>query len=103
MMGCWFSIPGLLLGGVQVIEVFGGKEGRMNKERQRQLETILTTGMAFGLKSLVIDRFIEDLVPEQRGFKDDVARAVTTAVTTAVSMVLASAIVRQLARSRWGS
>jgi len=87
-----------------VIEVFGGKEGRMNKERQRQLETILTTGMAFGLKSLVIDRFIiEDLVPEQRGFKDDVARAVTTAVTTVVSMVLASAIVRQLARSRWGS
>ena len=75
----------------------------MNKERQRQLETILATGIAFGLKSLVIDRFIEELVPEQRVFKDDVARAVTTAVTTAVSMVLASAIVRQLARSRWGS
>jgi hypothetical protein len=75
----------------------------VNKERQRQLETILVTGMAFGLKSLVIDRFIEDLVPEQRVFKDDVARAVMTAVTTAVSMILASAIVRQLARSRSGS
>jgi hypothetical protein len=75
----------------------------VNKERQRQLETILVTGIAFGLKSLVIDRFIEDLVPEQRVFKDDVARAVTTAVTTAVSMILASAIVRQLARSRSGS
>src|SRR5215217_7161995 len=102
-MESWFSVSDLLLDGVQAIEALGGKEGRVNKERQRQLETILTTGMAFGLKSLVIDRFIEDLVPEQRVFKDDVARAVTTAVTTAVSMVLASAIVRQLARSRWGS
>jgi len=102
-MGCWFPISDLLLNGVQAIEALGREEERVNKERQRQLETILTTGMAFGVKSLVIDRFIEDLVPEQRGFKDDVARAVTTAVTTAVSMVLASAIVRQLARSRWGS
>jgi hypothetical protein len=75
----------------------------VNKERQRQLETILVTGIAFGLKALVIDRFIEDLVPEQRVFKDDIARALTTAVTTAVSMILASAIVRQLARSRSGS
>ena len=98
-MESWFSVSDLLLDGVQAIEALGGKEGRVNKERQRQLETILTTGMAFGLKSLVIDRFIEDLVPEQRGFKDDVARA----TTTAVSMVLASVIVRQLARSRWGS
>ena len=75
----------------------------MNKEKQRQLETLLATGIAFGLKGLVIDRFIEDSLPEQRGFKDDVSRAVTTAVSTAVSMVLASAIIRQLARSRWGS
>ena len=102
-MGSQFPISGLLLDGVQAIEALGGKEERVNKERQRQLETILTTGIAFGLKSLVIDRFIEDLVPEQRGFNEDVARAVTTAATTAVSMVLASVIVRQLARSRWGS
>jgi hypothetical protein len=51
------------------------------------------------LKSLVIDRFIEDPLPEERGFKDDVVRAVTTAVST----VLASAIVRRLVRSRWGT
>ena len=71
----------------------------MNKETQRQLETLLTAGVAFGLKSLVIDRFVEDPLPEERGFKDDVVRAVTTAVST----VLASAIVRRLVRSRWGT
>jgi len=102
-VGSWFPISGLLLDGVQAIEALERKEGRVNEERQRQLETLLAAGVAFGLKSLVIDRFIEDPLPEQRGFKDDVARAVTTAVTTAVSMVLAAAIVRQLARSRWGS
>lgn len=37
------------------------KKGRMNKE------TLLVARVAFGLKSLAIDRFIENPVPEQRG------------------------------------
>src|SRR3954467_3214010 len=98
-MGSWFPISDLRLGGVQAIETPGGKEGSMNRERQHQLETVLAAGIAFGVKGLVIDRFIGDTPPEQRGFKDDVARALTTALAT----VLASAMVRQFARSRWGS
>jgi len=47
---------------------------------------------------LVAERFITDLVPEQRGLKDDFVRALMRAGTTATSSVLAAVIIRQVAR-----
>ena len=72
----------------------------MDEQTQQRLETLLATGIGFGLTRLVAERFITDLVPEQRGLKDDVVRAVMRAATTATSGVLASVIIRQVAR-RW--
>ena len=70
----------------------------MDEQTQQRLETLLATGIGFGLTRLVAERFITDLVPEQRGLKDDVVRAVMRAGTTATSGVLASVIIRWVAR-----
>ncbi len=72
----------------------------MDEQTQQRLETLLATGIGFGLTRLVAERYITDLVPEQRGLKDDVVRAVMRAATTATAGVLASVIIRQVAR-RW--
>jgi len=72
----------------------------MEEQTQQRLETLLATGIGVLLSRLVAERFIEDLVPEQRGIKDDVLRAVLRAGTTATSAVLASVIVRRVARGR---
>ena len=72
----------------------------MDDQTQQRLETLLATGIGFGLTRLVAERFITDLVPEQRGLKDDVVRALMRAATTATAGVLASVIIRQVAR-RW--
>ncbi len=73
----------------------------MDEKRQRRLETILSTGIGIGVGRLVTSRLIkiEDLVPEQRGIKDDILRAGLRAGTTALSTVLASVIVRQVAKA----
>ena len=76
---------------------------RMNEQTQQRLETLLVAGIGFGLSRLVAERFIVDLVPEQRGIKDDILRALLRAGTTATSVVLASVIVRRIARGRRGS
>jgi|AntDryMetagUQ889_1029465.scaffolds.fasta_scaffold185184_1 hypothetical protein len=70
----------------------------MDEQTQQRLETLLAMGIGFGLTRLVAERFITDLVPEQRGLKDDVVRALLRAGTTATSGVLASVIIRWLAR-----
>ena len=70
----------------------------MDKQTQQRFETLLATGIGFGLTRLVAERFITDLVPEQRGLKDDVVRALLRAGTTATSGVLASVIIRWVAR-----
>ena len=70
----------------------------MDEQTQQRLESLLSTGIGVGLTRLVAERYITDLVPEQRGLKDDVVRAVLRAGTTAASAVLASAIIRQVAR-----
>jgi hypothetical protein len=61
----------------------------MDEQTQQRLETLLSTGIGIGLTRLVAERFITDLVPEQRGLKDDVVRAVMRAATTATAGVLA--------------
>ena len=70
----------------------------MDEQTQQRLESLLSTGIGVGLTRLVAERYITDLVPEQRGLKDDVVRAVLRAGTTAASAVLASVIIRQVAR-----
>ena len=79
-------------------------EGRhMNEQTQQRLETLFAAVIGMGLSRLLAQRFIKDLVPEQRGIKDDILRAALRAATTAVSAVLASVIVRQVAQARRGS
>ena len=70
----------------------------MDGQTQQRLETLLATGIGIGLTRLVAERFITDLVPEQRGLKDDVVRHVMRAATTATAGVLASVIIRRVAR-----
>ena len=71
----------------------------MDEQTQRRLETLFAVGIGFSLSRLVTQRFIKDLVPEQRGITDDVTRALLRAGTTAASAVLASIIVRQVAKA----
>jgi hypothetical protein len=71
----------------------------MDEKTQQRLETLFAVGIGFGLSRLVTQRFIKDLVPEQRGITDDVTRALLRAGTTAASAVLASIIVRQVAKA----
>jgi hypothetical protein len=70
----------------------------VDEQTQQRLETLFAAGIGFGLSRLVAERFTEDLVPEQRGIKDDVVRALLRAGTTAASAILASMLVRQVAK-----
>ena len=70
----------------------------MDDQTQQRLETLLATGIGISLTRLVAERFITDLVPEQRGLKDDFVRAFMRAGTTATSAILASVIIRWVAR-----
>jgi hypothetical protein len=71
----------------------------MDDQIQQRLETLLAAGIGVGLSRLVAERFIEDLVPEQRGIKDDVLRALLRAGTTAASTIVAAVIVRRVAKA----
>ncbi len=75
----------------------------MDEQTQQRLETLFAAAIGFGLSRLVAERFIEDLVPEQRGIKDDILRAILRAGTTATAAVLASVIVRRVAKAVGGS
>jgi hypothetical protein len=70
----------------------------MDDQTQQRLETLLATGIGVILTRLVAERFITDLVPAQRGLKDDLVRALMRAATTVTSSVLAAVIIRQVAR-----
>jgi hypothetical protein len=72
----------------------------MDEQTQQRLEALLATGIGMGLSRLVAERFITDLVPEQRGLKDDVVRSLVRAATTATAGILGAVIIRQVAR-RW--
>jgi len=88
--------------GIDVAEGVGPqkkKEVPMDAQNQQRLETLLAAGIGFGLSRLLAERFIKDLVPEQRGITDDVTRALLRAGTTATAAVLASVIVRQAAKA----
>ena len=70
----------------------------MDDQTQQRLESLLATGIGVILTRLVAERFITDLVPAQRGLKDDLVRALMRAATTVTSSVLAAVIIRQVAR-----
>jgi hypothetical protein len=72
----------------------------MDEQTHQRFETLLSAGIGMALSRLVAERFIKDAVPEQRGIKDDITRAVLRATTTATSAVLASVIIRQVAIRR---
>ena len=71
----------------------------MDEQTQQRLETLFAAAIGFGLSRLVAERFIKDLVPEQRGIKDDVLRALLRAGTTAASTIVAAVIVRRVAKA----
>ena len=70
----------------------------MDDQTQQRLETLLAAAIGMGLSRLVAERFITDAVPEQRGLKDDVVRAILRAGTTATAAVIASVIIGWVAR-----
>jgi hypothetical protein len=70
----------------------------MDDQTQQRLETLLATGIGMALTRLVAERFITDLVPEKRGLKDDFVRAFMRSGTTATAAILASVIIRWVAR-----
>ena len=53
----------------------------MDEQTQQRLETLLSAGIGMALSRLVAERFIKDAVPEQRGIKDDITRAVLRATS----------------------
>jgi hypothetical protein len=75
----------------------------VNEQTQQRLETLFAAGIGLVLSRLVAERFIKDLVPEERGIKDDILRATLRAGTTAASAVLASVIVRRVAKAAGGN
>ncbi len=71
----------------------------MDEKTQQRLELLIGAGISFGISRLVAERFIKDLVPDQRGITDDITRALLEAVTAAASAMLTSWIVRRVAKA----
>jgi hypothetical protein len=69
----------------------------MNEEAQERLVTLLAALMGAALSGPLISRFVE--APEERGIGDDLKEATLKAGVTFGSTILASVLVRQLARS----
>jgi hypothetical protein len=90
----------VLLLGIKTTKTTLSEGSLMDEQTQQRLEPLLATAIGMGLTRLMAERFITDLVPEQRGLKDDVLRAVLRAGTTATSAVLASVIIRRVAQLR---
>ncbi len=72
----------------------------MSDKAQRRLLSILAIIVAAGLGRQLSGMFVE--VPEQRGIKDDIKEAAIEGAVRMTSIVIASIVVRQLARSRQG-
>jgi hypothetical protein len=69
----------------------------MSEEAQERLVTLLTALMGAALSDPLISRFVE--APEERELEDDVKEATLKAGVTFASTILASVLIRQLARS----
>ena len=70
----------------------------MSDDTQKQLISVIATGIAFVLAS----RLAEDLIdaPEVRGVSDDVKEGILQATFSLLSTVVASALIRRALGSR---
>jgi hypothetical protein len=71
----------------------------LDDQTQRRLLSVLAIAIAMGL-TRPLSNFIEEQIPERRGIRDDVAEAILQGLVRAVAVLLASVVVRQIARSR---
>jgi hypothetical protein len=71
----------------------------LSEQAQRRLLTVLAIAIAMGL-TRPLNNFIEEQIPERRGIRDDVAEAILQGLVRTAAVVLASVLVRQIARSR---
>jgi hypothetical protein len=71
----------------------------LDDQTQRRLLSVLAIAIAMGL-TRPLSNFIEEQIPERRGIGDDVAEAILQGLVRAVAVLLASVVVRQIARSR---
>lgn len=71
----------------------------MSDEMQRRLLWVLTI-LVFVALDRPMRNFIGELVPERRSPRDDVREAVLQGVSRAAGVIIASALVRQLARQQ---
>jgi hypothetical protein len=71
----------------------------LSDQAQRRLLTVLAIAIAMGL-TRPSNNFIEEQIPERRGIGDDVAEAILQGLARAAAILLASVVVRQIARSR---
>jgi hypothetical protein len=69
----------------------------MSEEAQERLVTLLAALMGVALSGPLISRFVE--APEERGIGEDLKEAALKAGVTFASTIVASVLVRQLARS----
>lgn len=90
----------MLVGIIAATASLTGKGIPHGRANAAEVGTLLAIGISTALSRLVAERYIKDAVPEQRGMKDDIIRAVLRATPTATSAVLASVIIRQVARRR---
>lgn len=71
----------------------------MSDKAQRRLLSLLVIVMFLALDR-PMKKFIAEQVPERRGARDDVMEAVLQGLARTVAVIVASALVRQLARQQ---
>jgi hypothetical protein len=71
----------------------------LSEQAQRRLLTILAIAIAMGL-TRPLNNFIEEQIPERRGIGDDAVEAILQGLVRTAAILLASVVVRQIARSR---
>ena len=71
----------------------------MDDRTQKMLLTALSIGLS-ALLSRPFTNMISEAIPERRGITDDVAEAVLKGATRAAAVIIASVLVRWLARRR---
>ncbi len=71
----------------------------MSDKAQSRLLSLLVIVTFLVLKG-PLNRFVDERIPERRGPRDDVTEAVLQGVARTTAVIVASALVRQLARQR---
>jgi hypothetical protein len=71
----------------------------MSDKAQRRLLSLLVIAIFLALDA-PLKKLVAEQVPERRGPKDDVTEAVLQGMARMVAVILASALVRQLANQR---